>query len=431
MSNYSTWGPTYEAKIGTTVSAPGGLIMSLGGHIYGGLVIASGTSFSSPYAAGVAALMREAHPNITPVEIINRLATTAKPLRMQSNQRVTQDYLAPAFQQGAGGMDAYAAVRTTTTFNISDLAFNDTAYIKPLGFEIRNGGNSSVTYQFSHNPGPTLYTFAPNNNSVTPFSNDTAFPANMLPDVSAEIQLSETSVTLEPGSSAVITVTCTPPTDLNATRLPLYSGFISISASNNGTFSIPYGGIGGVLRDVPVLDTSLGQERSVLIANTSTSEFVRPGLDGNNLTSTFMIPRVTGNITTSTALINVTLPGFAMNPLFGSRLLEASLLQDGQNLGLIATVDELATYYVRDSAYANLFFGRMADGTFVQDSGTYRFQLRLLRVTGDAENTDDWDVVATEPFTILFTGSGASNSSAVVRRRAIRRDDNGGPKLPI
>lgn len=418
MSNFSSWGPTYEAKLGTTVSAPGGLIMTLGGEIYGGLVVASGTSFSSPYVAGVAALMREAHPGITSTEIMNRLATTAKPVRMQSNQRVTQDYLAPTFQQGGGMIDAYAAVRTTTTFNVSELAFNDTAFLRPLSFEMRNEGTESVTYEISHNPGPTLYTFAPGNNTVTAFSNDTTFPGNILPDLAAEISLSQSSVTLDAGVSAVITVAVRPPAGLERARLPLYSGFLSISASNGDELSIPYGGIGSPLRQVPVLDTSPGQERTFLIANTSTGN-VRPGLAGNNLSSTFTIPRVTGNVTTSTLLTNLTLPGFSMTPLFGSRRLEASLLQGGRNLGRISTVGELSNYYVRDRTESELFYGRMADGTFVQDSGIYRFQLRLLRVTGNPEVAGDWDQVVTEPFTIIFSGSGGNGTVARRRRREI------------
>lgn len=419
MSNYSSWGPTYEAKLGTTVSAPGGLIMSLGGEIYGGLVVASGTSFSSPYVAGVAALMREAHPGITGNEIMNRLATTAKPVRMQSNQRVTQDYLSPTFQQGGGMIDAYAAVRTTTTFNVSELAFNDTAYLRPLSFEMRNDGNSSVTYEITHTPGPTLYTFSAGNNTVTAFSNDTAFPANMLPDVAAAVSLSQSSVTLDAGNRAVVTVTVTPPEGLESSRVPLYSGFLSIAASNGDALSIPYGGIGHELRQVPVLDTTPGQERTFLIANTTDGN-VRPGLAGNNLSSTFIIPRVTGNVSTSTLLTNVTLPGFSMTPLFGSRRLQASLLQDGQDLGQISTVGELSSYYVRGQPDTNLFYGRMADGTFVQDSGIYRFQVRLLRVTGNPDVAEDWDEVVTEPFTVIFSGSGGNGTVAVRRSEAAK-----------
>lgn len=410
MSNYSTWGPTYEAKIGTTFSAPGGNYLAAGGTIYGGYVVASGTSFSSPYAAGVAALLKQVHPNITAVEIINRLATTAKPIKMQTNLRVTQDYLAPTFQQGGGLVDAYAAVHTTTTFNASDLAFNDTSFIQPQSFEIYNQGNETVTYELSHTPGPTIYTFTPGNTTVTPFSNDTAFASNTLADVSATLEFSTgTSMSMTAGGSQVITVTATPPAGLDNSRLPLYSGFVSIKASNGFNFSIPYGGIASPLRDVPVLDTRPGQERTYLIANITadeTEEFVRPGLDGNNVTSAFVIPQVVGNISTSTALWNVTLPGFSVSTLFGSRRAEVSLLQDTVSLGSVLTVGgELPiqdSTFVRDSPATQLFYGKLADGTFVEAGGPYRFRVRLLRVTGDVANAEDWDEVVTEPFELSY-----------------------------
>ncbi|KAG8169109.1 hypothetical protein KVR01_001858 [Diaporthe batatas] len=412
ISNYSTWGPTYEAKIGTTFSAPGANILTAGGTIYGGIVIASGTSFSAPYVAGVAALIKQAHPGITPNEIINRLATTAKPVRMQSNQRQTQDYLAPIFQQGGGMIDAYAALKTTTTLNVSDLAFNDTAYSQPQSFEIRNSGSDSVTYELTHNPGPTLYAFSPGNNTVTAFNNDSAFPANILPEAHSELSFSQNSATVGAGSTAVFTVQVTPPTGLEARRVPLYSGFITIKGSNGDNLSIAYGGIASELRSIPVLDTTPGQERTVLIANTTDGD-VRPGLDGNSLTSTFMIPRVTGNITTSTALTNITLPGYQVNPIFGSLRLNVSLLRDGKDLGMVSTVGEVQSYYVRDSPTSRYFYGQMADSSFVQDSGTYRFQLRMLRVTGNPDVEADWDQVVTEPFTLVFSDDVAANASVV------------------
>ncbi|KAH8785838.1 peptidase S8/S53 domain-containing protein [Diaporthe sp. PMI_573] len=429
MSNYSTWGPTYETKIGTTFSAPGANILTAGGTIYGGLVIASGTSFSAPYVAGVAALIKQAHPGITPNEIINRLATTAKPVKMQSNQRQTQDYLAPAFQQGGGMIDAYAALRTTTTLNVSDLAFNDTAYSQPQSFEIRNGGGGSVIYELTHNPGPTLYAFSSGNSTVTAFNNDTAFPANVLPEAHAELSFSQSSATVEAGGTAAFTVQVTPPAGLEASRVPLYSGFITIKGSNGDNLSLAYGGIAAELRSVPVLDTTPGQERTVLIANTTDGD-VRPGLDGNNLTSTFTIPRVTGNITTSTALTNLTLPGYQISPLFGSLRLNVSLLQDSVDLGLISTVGEVQPYYVRDSPASAYFYGRMADNSFVQDSGTYRFQLRLLRVTGNPDVEADWDQVVTEPFTLIFSDDVAANSSAVAAQERLNRSIGGGKYFP-
>lgn len=414
MSNYSTWGPTYEAKIGTTFSAPGGIYIAAGAMIYGGYVVASGTSFSSPYAAGAAALVKQAHPEITPDQLINRLATTAEPIRMQTNQRVTQAYLAPAFQQGAGLINVHAALHTTTTFNVSELAFNDTTFIRPLSFEMYNMGNASVSYEITHVPAATMYTFNPGNMTATPFSNDSAFVANILPDTHATLDFSiNTTLAMDGGGSVVVTVTATPPAGLDASRLALYSGFISIRASDGYNLSIPYGGIASSLRNVPVLDTRPGQERTVLVTNMTDGSTVRPGLDGNNISSTFVIPQVVGNITTSTELWNVSLPGCEINPTFGSSRAEVSLLQDGVSQGSILPVGTpLAdTTFLRDAPQALLFYGRMADGRFVE-GGLYRFRVRLLRVTGDVARDEDWDEVVTEPFELSYAPTASSSMAA-------------------
>lgn len=417
MSNYSTWGPTYEAKIGTTFSAPGGNYIAAGAMLYGGFVVASGTSFASPYAAGVAALVKQAHPDITPDEIINRLTTTAKPIQMQTNLRVTQDYLAMPFQQGSGLLDAYAAIRATTTFNVSELAFNDTAFIRPQTFEMYNNGNESLTYEITNVPAPTLYTFNSGNMTVTPFSNDSAFVENILPDTQATLNFSiDSTIALEVGRSVVVTVTATPPAGLDAARLPLYSGFVRITASDGFNYTIPYGGMASPLRDVPVLDTRPGQERTVLVGNLTDGSTERPGLGGSNLSSTFVIPKLTGNITTSTELWNVSLPGVEVQATFGSRRAEVSLLQDGTSLGSILPIDRpqslLDTRFLRDAPQAVLFYGKMADGSFVE-GGPYRFRVKLLRVTGDATKAEDWDEVVTDPFELQY--GPASNSSIAAR----------------
>lgn len=419
MSNYSTWGPTYEAKLGTTFSAPGGIYIAAGATIYGGYVLASGTSFSSPYAAGVAALVRQAHPDITPDQVINRISTTAKPIQMQTNLRVTKDYPAPVFQQGAGLVDAHAAIHTTTTFNVSDIAFNDTAFLRPHSFEMNNVGNESVSYEITHLPAPTIYTFNSGMLTVTRFSNDSEFMLNIIPDMHATLKFSVNgSITLNAGESSVVTVTATPPAGLDASRLPLYSGFIHIQASNGFNMTIPYGGIATPLRGVPVLDTRPGQERTTLITNLTDGSIVRPGLGGNNMSSTFVIPRVTGNVTTSTELWNVSLPGCQINPVFGSRRAEVSLMQNGVSLGSILPVDGplTDTTFLRDVTQFFLFYGRMADGSFVE-GGLYRFRVRLLRITGDVAKLDDWDEVLTEPFVLKYAPVG--NSSVAARMSAV------------
>ncbi|SDT74603.1 type VII secretion-associated serine protease mycosin [Actinoplanes derwentensis] len=79
--------------------APGVQVVSTGPRGPGHLV-ASGTSFSTPYVAGVAALVRAAHPDLTAAQVRHRLEATADhPARSL-----------PDSEYGWGVVNAYAAV---------------------------------------------------------------------------------------------------------------------------------------------------------------------------------------------------------------------------------------------------------------------------------------------------------------------------------
>ena len=68
-ASFSNFGPTVE------VFAPGDNVVTLDRS--GNLIQASGTSFSSPIVAGVAALMKAARPGLTPAQISDALVATA------------------------------------------------------------------------------------------------------------------------------------------------------------------------------------------------------------------------------------------------------------------------------------------------------------------------------------------------------------------
>ena len=93
---------------GTTISAPGNSIYTLGN--LGATVPASdsydahsGTSFSAPQVAGVAALLIQIKPSITTAEVQNYLTASARPFTAGS-------YCAARPECGAGLMDAFKAV---------------------------------------------------------------------------------------------------------------------------------------------------------------------------------------------------------------------------------------------------------------------------------------------------------------------------------
>lgn len=409
MSAYSTWGPTYDANLGSVFSAPGGKILAAEAKRYGGLAVVSGTSFSAPYVAGVAALIKQSHPSITPQEIINRLASTSRPLRMQFHDlSAPQDYLAPVFQQGGGLIDAWAAVYSTTTLNISCLAFNDTAHMRPLGFEIKNYAAVSVTYNISHTPGPSLHAFAHGEKSATHFDESTVFQSNVVPDAHAGLEFSSSSITISPSSSAVITVAATIPSGLDAQRVPLYSGFVTIRSSNGEALSLPYGGIAARLRDVHALDTSPAQKRFRLISMFNTTKGWEYSPEENSRAN-FTLPRVFENATMDSRFMNIRLPGYSFSALFGSPRFEVHLLHDGASLGEVRREDPWSrvlrddpSYLITEHPRIGLFGGRMADGRRLEN-GAYQFMIRALRLTGNPDVEEDWDQVLTESFTLTFT----------------------------
>lgn len=104
VSSVNEKGEISEFALTTTridIAAPGERIISTASGFTGdrdhqGYRTDQGTSFATPYVAGVAALVRAAHPDLTYRQVINRLETTADPL--------------PDNTLGAGIVNPYQAV---------------------------------------------------------------------------------------------------------------------------------------------------------------------------------------------------------------------------------------------------------------------------------------------------------------------------------
>ena len=77
-AGFSSTGPTADGRIKPEVVAQGVGVYAMYGE--GGYTFANGTSFSTPLAAGVAALILSAHSELTPMEVRARMISTASPL---------------------------------------------------------------------------------------------------------------------------------------------------------------------------------------------------------------------------------------------------------------------------------------------------------------------------------------------------------------
>jgi subtilisin family serine protease len=121
LADFSSRGPAVgEYDIKPEVTAPGVSVMSTvpsymrGEENIGNYEYAydryNGTSMATPHVAGIAALMLQSNPNLTPADIKTKLMNTADTLN--------GDY--SVYEVGAGRVDPYEAIHSDTLFKIMD-----------------------------------------------------------------------------------------------------------------------------------------------------------------------------------------------------------------------------------------------------------------------------------------------------------------------
>lgn len=77
LNSWSSRGPTADGRIKPDVCAPGYLIMAAKAGTTNGYVEYSGTSMATPFVAGTVALMLDANPSLTPLQIKSIISTTS------------------------------------------------------------------------------------------------------------------------------------------------------------------------------------------------------------------------------------------------------------------------------------------------------------------------------------------------------------------
>ena len=143
----------------------------------------------------------------------------------------TYGHLPPVSQQGAGLKQAYDAAHSRTVRRVSSLAFNDIDHFQPsMTFTISNFGDDEICYDFSNGGAATAHTL-PANPSGHPDPFPTSWWHHMLRS-----------------SSRKTTPLChqldlTPPADLDESRLAVYSGHISLNATDGESLSVQYQGV--------------------------------------------------------------------------------------------------------------------------------------------------------------------------------------------
>ncbi|KAG6305678.1 hypothetical protein E4U45_008487 [Claviceps purpurea] len=392
VSAFSSWGPTFEMRSKPQYGAIGGTVLSTFPRAKGSYAILSGTSMACPQAAGIIALIRQVRGAITPQEIEDLLSSNSNPQLFNDGTKF-YDYLAPVPQQGGGLVQAYDAAYSTALLSPSGLSFNDTAHFaKSLEFTLRNTDRKPATYKITHMPAITMYSLAKDSNHVQPFPNEAVHAA-------ATLQFSETSITLRGGQTKTIKVSATPPEGLDAKRLALWSGYISINGTDGASLSLPYQGLTGSLHEHVVLgsnDTWISR---------STDKDPSPSPVPSNTTFTVPGPGNAGP--------NDLLPQLSVKLALGSSKIRADIVllsSDPKNETLthefwgVKTIGQPYTLPAHWQPREHNGFpwdGRLDSGSYAPP-GTYKFVVRALRINGDERKKEDWDVSTSPAVSIKY-----------------------------
>ncbi|KAJ6498979.1 pyrolysin [Mycena sanguinolenta] len=388
ISAFSTVGPTFPMYLSPALAAPGGNILSTLPLKLGGYGVESGTSMSTPFVAGAAALIFESLGTADDVgmAVMRILQTTAASVASTHTDGAPPRTVA---QQGAGLIQVDRAINMKTEVEPGQIALNDTDHFKPNHtISITNKGSKAVVYQLQHIPAETISTVEPNSSFVEPVP--VVIPAH------AVVKFSASSVTVYPGDTKNIHAIFTPPSGVENKTLPVYSGFISVTSPNE-TLKVTYMGVAASLKATTVLDST--DEFFGISLPAVINADGRPQEGPTNYT--FMgqdFPLVFGTALVRFDLVDKdiqftpTIPLSKRDPYTWWSESAAGTFGKVKTIGPLGEVE----YQARStddpfSGYDSFAFqGTFANGTRIDD-GQYRPLLRALKVGGDRSKEEDYE----------------------------------------
>ncbi|KAJ7693309.1 subtilisin-like protease [Mycena rosella] len=390
VSAFSTIGPTFDMHLSPALAAPGGNILSTLPLKLGGYGLESGTSMSTPFAAGAAALILETL-GTSPAAgkaVLRILQSTAAGV---ASTHADGAPLLTAAQQGAGLIQVDRAISMKTIVAPGQIALNDTARFKANhSISVTNMGNKTVTYRICHVPAGTIGTVAPDSGFVETVP--TAIGAT------ASVAFSESEITVHAGHTKTVHALFTPPAADNAT-LPVYSGFIHVVAPTE-TIKVTYLGVAASLKAVPVLDASnayFGVPLPAIIDADGRPQVGPANYTFKNHELPFLLlafgcAKMRIDLVDTDITLTPTVPSPERAPLSWSGMQNTGTFSKVKTIGLLGELD----YQPRStsdpfSGYSSFQFqGTFANGTRLDD-GQYRVLLRALRVGGNPKKEEDYE----------------------------------------
>ncbi|GLB37011.1 putative subtilisin-like protein [Lyophyllum shimeji] len=399
ISSFTSYGPSNDFFFKPAVAAPGGNILSTLPVPLGSFGVESGTSMATPFVAGSAALI---------LSVKGRSASVARGVRTlleTTAQRVPSshtdgDPLQTLTQQGAGLINVFNAIHTTTVVSPGELILNDTAHFKSMQmFTVKNTANTAKRYSLSHVPAGTAVTVQPG----------TIFPADgpvPLTNATASVLFSQQSFTVGPGQTHTVFAMFSLPKG-DASTFPVFSGFIEIT-SGSERLHVSYVGLAASLKDKQVVDNTDFFFGVPLPALLDSAGDVQQGPTNYTFSSadfpTLLFRLVFGTPAFRVDLVdsNIQLTGTlnTRQERHGGPFFTFPRPQAGGSFARVKIVGPVAEldFITRNNEDPNdngfntiaLDTPTFANGTTIAN-GSYRLLVRALRVTGDPTKEEDYE----------------------------------------
>ncbi|CAG8524673.1 4767_t:CDS:2, partial [Funneliformis caledonium] len=247
-SVFSSWGLSVELDIKPEISAPGQHMFSTFLVNLPPYILDSGTSFSSPYIAGIAALYIEVFGKPQSYEQLKvAFMNNAVPYKDRNN------LLAPVVIQGAGFVDAFKLLKATSFVYPPKINLNDTVHFNGHHtLKIYNVGRKEMKYKLSHLPAPSFNGY--NKTFVRNYINLEYFPKQ---EQCAGVEFDYNRIAVPPKSNVEVSVTFTLPKKIPKDLHLFYSGWLEIIPvdENIPTMTVPYAGLADDARSLPLFQT--------------------------------------------------------------------------------------------------------------------------------------------------------------------------------
>ncbi|KAK5820738.1 peptidase S8/S53 domain-containing protein [Linnemannia elongata] len=245
----SSYGLDGDLRSKPDIAAPGGNIYGAYPRSKGSYALLSGTSMATPYYVGSQALYYEktktkpSGPDVR--RVFKNTATISKNFQSKT--------FTSAAKQGAGLINVWNALTTTTHASPDRFDLLDSDNFRGVQkITIKNIGKKTETYTLSHVPADALNSYSK--------GNAWPHPKPIIEADYATVKFSSNKVKIPAGKSVKVTITFTEPKVGDAKQFPIYSGYVVATPSREDSpaVHVPYIGLKGKVRDVPIMDSDLG-----------------------------------------------------------------------------------------------------------------------------------------------------------------------------